>query len=329
MIHDPACNTVADASNGLRADDASRPRAPRSRSARCAWLMLILGMWICTSGAGCPNVLRQYSQPIPRALPTNASLEQIVNVVNDNSARVQSLSTSRATVSTPGFPSLDANIAFQRPRSFRLVGQKFLGPEVDLGSNDEVLWFWMKRAQPPALFFCRHDQYAATAARQIIPVEPEWLIEAFGVVTLDPTTHIEGPSPVGAGRVEIRTTSNIPGRGSRVIIVDDSRGIILEEHVYDAQRQRLASAVLSKHVRDPASGVTLPRHVEIQWPPAKLELSIDMPDVQINQVAPGTALFVKPTYSGYNEIDLAQPSQLAPPTPAVGGPYRAAPQARY
>ena len=49
------------------------------------------------------------------------------------------------------FRRSNADIAFQRPRSFRLVGAKFIGPEVDLGSNDELLWFWVKRAQPPAL----------------------------------------------------------------------------------------------------------------------------------------------------------------------------------
>ena len=77
---------------------------------------------------------------------------------------------------------------------------------------------------------------------------------------------------------------------------------------------RLASAVLSKHVRDPASDVTLPRHVEIQLPPAKFELTIDMPDVQINQLtADPRELFAKPSYSGYNEIDLAQPTDWCPP----------------
>ena len=129
--------------------------------------------------------MQQYTQPIPRALPPSPSLDQVVDIVNDNSARVQALSAPRATITAPGFPSLNANIAFQRPRSFRLIAQKFIGPEVDLGSNDELLWFWIRRSQPPALFFCRHAQFGSSAARQIVPVEPEWLIEALGVVTFD------------------------------------------------------------------------------------------------------------------------------------------------
>lgn len=298
-------------------------------SGRRGWLLAILLAFISASGASCPQVLQQYTQPVPRALPTGAPLSQIIDVVNDNSARVQSVSTTRATIVTPGVPSLNATIAFQRPRSFRLIAQTFVGREFDLGSNDELLWYWVKRAQPPALFFCRHDQFAASAARQIIPVEPEWLIEAFGVVTLNPADQIEGPFPVGNGRVEIRSRSSAGGKStSRIVIVDDSRGVVLEEHVYDAQGVRLASAVMSKHARDPASGVTLPRHVEIRWPPANFELSVDMADLHINQLtADPRELFTKPIYSGYTEMDLAQP--IGPLTPGPGGSASAPPQARY
>jgi hypothetical protein len=306
--------------NGLKTTPAGR---------HCGWILWVLLVWVSASGASCPRVLQQYTQPIPRALPPAASLTQIIDVVNDNSSRVQSVSTSRATLLTPGAPSLNARITFQRPRSFRLLAEKFIGPEVDLGSNDELLWFWIKHAQPPALFFCRHDQFATSAARQVIPVEPEWLIEALGVVTFDPTMQHLGPTPVGAGRLEIQSRPSTPGKGfSRITIVDDSRGVVLEQHVYDPQGVRLASAVLSRHVRDPASGVTLPRHVEIQFPPAKRELSIDMAELQINALTPDQAaqLFVKPIYSGYNEVDLAQPN--GPATPA-NGPYRVPPSVRY
>ena len=307
---------------------AMRAHVTHFISGRCGWGLLLLLTWVSASGASCPQVLQQYTQPIPRALPPAATLTQIVDVVNDNSSRVQSLSTSRATVTTPGYPALDANIVFQRPRSFRLVGQKFLGKEVDVGSNDELLWCWIKRAQPPAMLFCRHDQFATSAARSIIPIEPEWLIEAMGVVTFDKTDQIEGPFAIGNGRVEVKTRSLLPGRTiSRITVIDETRGMVLEEHLYDAQGTRLASAMMSKHVRDPISGVTLPRHVEIRSP-GKFELTIDMADLQINQLSGNPAeVFAKPSYPGYNEVDLAQPN--TPLAPSATGQLRAAPSVRY
>jgi hypothetical protein len=307
---------------------AVRPCGTRCAPRRCGWLPWVVLIWICASGASCPQVLQQYSQSVPRALPPTASLQQVVNVVNDNSARVQSVSITRATIAVPGAGSLDANIHFQRPRSFRLVAQKF-GREFDLGSNDELLWFWIRRGQPPALFYCRHAEFAFSSARQVIPVEPEWLIEALGVVNLDAGWQMEGPFPVGNGRLEIRSKANTPADPtSRITIVDDSRGLVLAQHVYDPQGNRLASAILSKHVRDPASGATLPRHVEVQFPPANLTLNIDMSEVHINQLTSSPQeLFAKPSYSGYNEVDLAHPNgQL---TPHVSGPYGPPPQARY
>ena len=69
----------------------------------------------------------------------------------------------------------------QRPRCFRLRADG-IGPEVDLGSNDQLFWFWIKRSQPPAIYFCRHDQFATSRARQMIPIHPNWLIEALGTL---------------------------------------------------------------------------------------------------------------------------------------------------
>jgi hypothetical protein len=104
--------------------------------------------------------------------------------------------------------------------------------------------------------------------------------------------------------------------------------VVLEQHVYDAQGVRLASAVLSKHVLDPASGAKLPRHVEIRWPPANFEISVDMADLHVNQLtADGRELFTKPIYSGYPEMDLAQP--IGPVAPGVQGQMSAPPQVRY
>ena len=209
--------------------------------------------------------MRQYTQPLPRALPTAPTLAQIMEVINSNSQRIQTLYTTTGTLSTPGASSIRASLAFQRAKNLRLRGDTALtGPEVDLGSNDQEFWFWIRRSQPPALYFCRHDRYASSAARQIIPVEPQWIIEALGVVTFDPTWQHSGPFSVGGGRVQVRST---PPPGStlepitRVLVIDESRGIVLEEHLYNSQGQRIATAKLSKHQHDPASQVTMPHKV--------------------------------------------------------------------
>ena len=131
-------------------------------------------------------------------LPPSPTIEQVIQAVNQNNSRIQSFMTNQATLSVPGLPTLRASVAFERPWRLRLRGDTGLtGPEIDLGSNDELFWFWVRRNQPPAIFFCRHDQFAACPARQMIPIEPKWLIEALGVAELDPGLPYQGPPHVG------------------------------------------------------------------------------------------------------------------------------------
>jgi hypothetical protein len=281
-----------------------------------------------SSGASCPNMLQQYTQPLARALPPTPSLEQVMNVVNSNNGQVQSLFTSQASVTVPGVPTaLRTTVAYQRDRRLRLRADTALsGPEMDLGSNDELFWFWIKRNQPPALYHCRHDRFAFSAARQILPVDLTWLPHALGVATFEPGGNYQGPIPISAGRLEIRTLPTTPDGNTLVTVVDDSRGIVLEEHVYDRQGNRLASALLSRHQRDGTTGITLPRHVELHLPTMLLQIGIDLKDEQINRLQPSQAdLWLKPNYPGYTEIDLADPNLRLEPT-ARGVAPRALPQ---
>jgi hypothetical protein len=290
-------------------------------------LLLLAGLFV-TTGAGCPQIIQQYTQPLPRALQPSAPLDQVIEVVNDNSARVQSFYAPRATVKVSGFPGLRSVIAFQRSRNFRLRAEtSFTGPEIDLGSNNDLFWFWVRRNQPPALFYCRHDQFAATSARQVIPVEPDWLVQALGLVTFDATEQHQGPFPVQAGHIQIRSTPPAGQSGTpRITVIDDSRGIVLEQHVYDARGQRLATAILSKHVRDPQTGAILPRLVDIQWPPAKLDFEIELGDVQLNTLGENSPeLWTKPTYSGFGEVNLAEVNLAVPQQANAVAPVRTPP----
>jgi hypothetical protein len=287
--------------------------------ARCQFFLLLL-LFFTAAGAGCPHLLQQYTQPLPRVLPVNATLEQVLEAVNTNAGLVNSFSSQRATISVPGAPPLRAKLAFERPRNFRLTGETGLtGPEVDLGSNDELFWFWVKRQPPPATYFCRHDQYATSAAKQIVPLPPEWFIQSLGVVSFRAEEQHEGPFPVHGGRLEIRSRSLEAGGPTRITILDDARGVVLEQHVYDARGQRLASVLMSGHARDAATGAVLPRHVEIRWPPTRFEMTIDLAEVQVNALdANAASLWVKPFFAGYPDVDLAKvaPAQLGAPAAA-------------
>ena len=186
------------------------------------WLLLITTGLFALSGASCPLMLRQYTNPLPRVLPASPppTLEQVIDVVNRNSSQIQSFSTNHALISGSGFPSLSTSIAFERPQEFRMKASSLVGAELDLGSNNELFWFWVKRSQSPAVYYCRHDQFAASQARQMTPFEPRWLIEALGIVEFDRSlpNHL---TVLPNDRLQIDTTRNTPeGPVMKVTILD-------------------------------------------------------------------------------------------------------------
>ena len=299
-------------------------------------LLLLLLTLFASAGSSCPYMMRGYPEP-PTVLQPSPTLQQIMLAVNTNSERVLSID-SHATLSGTGFPSLRANVAFDRPRRIRMRAETALtGPEVDLGSNDDLFWFWVKRSQPQALYFCRHDQLAVSSFRQIMPLEPEWLIEAMGVTTFDPSLKHEGPQPVHGGRLQIvspRITA--AGNFKKITIVDEKTAVVLEQHLYDARGTRIASALTSRHrfvplggAGMPQVGASMPQEVDIEWPANQVHLRLDFSDFQLNTLhnVP-SPLWAKPEYPGYANVDLARPSGLAGPVmpTAITPPAPVAPQ---
>jgi hypothetical protein len=132
--------------------------------------LLMLVALTAASGANCPQMVRQYTAPRPRALPPSPTLEQVIAVVNGNSSRIRSFSSNYATITVGDYPSLRASVAMERPCRLRLRAETTLGgTEVDVGSNDELFWFWFRRDPQNAVYYCRHDRFAQSNARQMVP----------------------------------------------------------------------------------------------------------------------------------------------------------------
>ncbi|MCE5266532.1 MAG: hypothetical protein LLG00_01420 [Planctomycetaceae bacterium] len=288
---------------------------------RCC-LLLVCTALFAASGASCPKTFL-HQESLPRVLPPAPTVEQVMEVVNRNSSQITSFSTNRATLSGSDMPtSLRASIAFERPRRFRLRGETGItGAEFDLGSNDELFWFWVRRSQTPGMYFCRHDQFATSQARQMLPFEPTWLIEALGVAALDPALPHQGPQFLPNDRLRMDTIVDTPqGPVTKVMIIDGSQGWVLEQHVLDARRQLLASAVASGHRRDPLSGLVMPTVVQVRCPPANLSLKIDLGNVEINRpVGDPVALWSMPNYGNGPVVDMGNPN-FRPPAPAAQAP---------
>lgn len=282
------------------------------------------------AGGGC-HFFQPFWNPRPATFETTPRLEQVLDNVNQNSAKVQSLAASRASISSSMSPvSASADISLERPRSFRLqAGTSLTGTQFDLGSNDREIWVWMggmATGDVPTLLYCSQAQFPASDLRRIVPVDTAWLVDAFGLPTFSPADRHSGPVPNGKGRLEVRSLQETPsGSFTRLTIVDERYGDVLEQHVYDARGQLLASALTSNHDQDAATGAWLPRKIEIRFPTLQSTLELEVTRWQINTLGPEQAsLFERPAYPGTRAVDVGgAPTyrQVAPQTTLPQQPY--------
>ena len=281
--------------------------------------LLLVAASVASSGASCPNVLRGYqvgTMPLPRALPPQASLDQVINAVHDNTQRVRSLMSTQAVLVVSGVPRLSARVACEPPRRFRLQAQTSLtGPELDIGSNDDLFWLWLRQHQPPITAFCRHEQYAQSKARQLLPIRADWMPELLGLVNFRPEDTHDGPYPQADGRIEIRSRID-SGDGELVksTILDGTTGLVAEQHLFTPAGERLASVRTSRYRVDPPSGVALPHLVEVSWPASGVDFKLELSAITVNGASPDpTQLWQMPAYPGYEPVDLADPAVVIGP----------------
>jgi len=285
-----------------------------------SWVLWFCGSLVLFAASGCRShswLRRNAGDPPPIAFSALPSPTEAVSAVNANTARVQSLQTHGATISIPGAPSVGADIAVERPRRLRLRAKtQLLGPELDLGSNDELFWLWAARMPDSSVFYARHDQFASSKARQVLAVEPTWLIEAIGLVQIDPASVLEGPFADGGDRIKLRTTlSTGGGQYTRLLILHKHYAWVLEQHVYDERGQLIASARNSGHEYYTIDGISLPKRITVEVPQSMLKLQLDVDRWSINQpLSEGAATFDLPrTQLGSHAfVDMADPSFVPP-----------------
>jgi hypothetical protein len=278
--------------------------------------MLMLTALVTQSGCAW---LQSFREPHPQILQPGAGLEQVIAAVNQNNGQIQSLSSQSATLSGPGLFTLHTQIAFQRQRNFRLKADTGItGPELDLGSNEQLFWFWIRRSDPPAVYFCRHDQFPTSQARRMIPIDPTWLVDALGTVVFNPALPQYGPYPEKNNQLRIRTVIETPeGPNYKDTFVDAVSAWVMEQQFFDARGQMRGRSVTEGYRQDPRTRLYVPKAVRVECPEAQFTMHLDLGTVEINQLQANSELFAMPLYPNTPVRDLGDPNFRFGPSPAM------------
>ena len=281
-------------------------------------LLVCLCLTGCTALNSLKDLFKRKDTPPPQewtgaAQPT---LEQITSGINRNSQLIRNFTTDNASVSVPGgLIPLHSRLTFERPRRLRIQGSvSSLGSqEFDFGSNDDIFWLWMRR-NTGEMWYCRHDQYHTSPLRSVIPIDPNWLIEALGIVEFKPTDQHFGPTRQADGSWEIVSHCQTPsGQFIKRTLVDSKIGWVVQQELYTPQRELVAMSKATKLDFDKGAGIYYVKRVEVQCQGMNGTMTIDLGSPTFNTTTPlASSMFVMPPYEGYRAVDLCGPDVLQP-----------------
>lgn len=233
---------------------------------------------------GCAHT-QEFGPQARCVLPEQVSTAALVAHVNQNVARVQSWRTLNAEISSPDLPfRVAASVAVEAPRNFRLVVRSPLGPEVDLGSNQQHYWFWSRQDESKRIYLASHESDSAAQPPSGMPFQPEWIMEAMGVIALDPA-RVQEVSRDPQARTVTVAEDRLSPQGDpvrKLTVVDLCHGLVREHALVDAQGALIARAQLLDPVRDKASGGVIPSRIHMIWPQARIDMTMALRSVEVN-----------------------------------------------
>jgi len=275
---------------------------------------LIYGLLIAVCLSGLPGcslsglIPRRKPDPLPRALSSDASLNEIMHHLNDQRSRVMSWRSTDVRIKASGegviAPKLTAALSVESPRNLRLMADSLRGLEVDFGSNNDRFWYWMRAGKPKYLLTGSHAALE-TYRNNPLPFPPSWLMEALGVIPIDPSGVQMLRDPESPDQVRLISSYQLQGRAvQRIMLVDLALGEIVEHALYDDQDQLIASATLSEF-RSVARTAVLPHRIDLQLPTSGQELSLTIGSIDVNPSL-SDSTWQMTEYPDYEVVDLDQ-----------------------
>jgi hypothetical protein len=256
--------------------------------------------------------------PVPQkcVLPPNMTKQELISHLNRNANRVHSWQSTEVEIGTAGVLfKMSADIAVQQPRNFRLRAGMATGNEADLGSNHERFWFWMRRSPDKYVLTSSHEHAGEVQKMMKFPFQPDWLMETLGVIPLDETQFVmqAASEPAGVVRLVANRVSKSGEPVRRVILVDTCRGYIIAHELYDARNRLIARAELNDYRLDTNSGASLPHEINLDWPQARLAMTMKIGEIDVNPTVIPEQTWQIPHIRGYPILDLGKITRAAQP----------------
>lgn len=266
---------------------------------------------------------------LPEVIQGDPTRDEIIAAVNGNSGKIDSLVSSDGTLGVSSSPwTARCRLAFQRETKVRLTGNlNMVGPVIDFGSDGELFWFWFKNQEPNQISYCRLDEYAKSAFKDQIPVDPIWLPEALGVVTIEPSEIIEGPVMERDNTLKLVVKKSRPeGDYLKYVYLEPKTAAIKRQDIKNPVTNEILTVSCDEFQYDKEKGVVLPKKITISRSMAKERIYIDLGTLQVNPVDQSFAQafkMPKPEELGSTLVNIGPNGTVVPPSVAPEIPPQA------
>lgn len=233
-------------------------------------LILIAAGLICGL-SGCASMKSMF-RPAPQApvvFEDTPESTRLLDTLRANAGAVRQLE-SDVRITMDGLPTgIRGTLLVEQPSRLRLkagvLGMTDTG--IDIGTNEERFWIFNKSSyggQTPAIYYARHGDFRNSQVQRMIPLQPQWLIEAIGLIDTGTLSNIQGPFVRNDGFLEMRGTTETPsGTFHRLLAIDPRRGWLVQQAIYDQSGQLVAWSKSSDFRYFPEVRASLPGHVEL------------------------------------------------------------------
>lgn len=204
---------------------------------------------------------------------------------------------------------LEGHLAWQVGGNFRLRGQALGKPVLDLGSNREEVWAWMRLASAQGLICVSRKGVAEGKESWPTGINPQWAGWFLGLD--EGATNWRWMSLGGPALSKMTELNCIRLRG------EGGGPLLTRRLVYRNGKEVVRATVAEVH-----ADAGVPRQMELTWPAERLRVLVTLTDIKVN-------LWVTPErekvlFSPPPELARARPS-APPPRESVGPPPELAP----
>jgi hypothetical protein len=281
-----------------------------------------VGAGLLLAAVGCTHY--QHVRDNPTATPVAAAgapkAADLVTYLNQTSRNVQAIQCTRLAMDCKEGKQgvgVDGMLVCQKDRNFRLKGSVLGSPAVDIGSNKEEFWYWIKEVKPvPYVFHCSYEDLGRGGVQLPFPFQPDMIVAALGMGKYDENGKYRVVMPPNKNYFELiedaispqgERVQKVTAFNSRTVDVKRGQPQVIAYALRDMQGKTICQATIQEV--QSKDGVVLPRRLTLSWPAQQMEMKMTLSDVTVvNNLAPerATRLFQRSDLGSLPSFDLAR-----------------------